>query len=175
MDVDYGNGNGPCAPVDDHRTSVVDTTILVALCVIDSDMQPLSGGITTLTLSVAYGPQLIAANMASNLTTDLASNPDWNEAGLGGAAAWDCNLLNGQASAPRAAPSPGTITCSTTSLTDHPVSGNVLLATLMLEATAPGTAVLSWDSATSILAGNTEPSCADGLTCLGATIVVVPD
>ena len=171
IDAVIGNGEGPCSPVDSQASSAIGSPVAVGLCIVDGAAAPVNGGFNTVTLTVSYAGPLGATNAASDLQTDLGGNPDWNEAGLGGNV-WDCNLLNAQATAPRAAPSPATITCITVSLADQAVSGNVLLATLTLEGSVPGTAVLSWDGDTSILAGPNEVTCADGITCLGATIVI---
>ena len=166
------NGAGPCDPVDENLAAAANTSVDLALCLINAGATPVNAGFNTVTLRLSYTGPLGATNAASDLQTDLGGNPDWNEAELGGATAWDCNLLNTQATAPRAAPSPATITCTTISLADQAVSGSVLLATLTLDAIAPGIAELSWGTATSILAGSTEVTCSDGITCLGASIVV---
>ncbi|MEX2246342.1 MAG: hypothetical protein WEC75_06615 [Dehalococcoidia bacterium] len=172
IDADAANGAGPCDPVDAEASVTAGTSVTVALCLIGADGAPVGGGLTSVTLRMTYAGPLSAANVAGDLKTDLQANPDWNEAGLGGAV-WDCNALNSAASAPRATPAPAGITCSTVSLTAQPVSGTVLLATLTLAAGAPGTATLSWDGGTSLLSGTVESFCGeDGIACEGATILV---
>ncbi|MEX2247667.1 MAG: hypothetical protein WEC75_13400 [Dehalococcoidia bacterium] len=146
--------------------------VAVALCLSGADAAPLGGAIRSVTLRVTYNALLSAADVPGDLLTDLDADPDWNDEGLAG---WDCNVLNSAAAAPRAEPSPATITCNTVSLTDYPVSGDVLLATLTLTAAAPGTAVLSWDGGTSVLSGAVESLCGEeGIVCEDATIVVSP-
>jgi len=173
IDAAPANGSGPCDPVDASYTVPAGATLPVALCLVNAAVYPVNGGINTVTLTISYTSPLSAINAPSDLLTDLSANPDWNESGLG--PVWDCNLLNASATAPRAAPSPAHITCNTVSLSDQPVSGNALLATLTLGAASAGIATVDWGTDTSLLAGALESICGIGdLECVGATLSVVP-
>jgi hypothetical protein len=170
IDTDITNGNAPCDPVDPVRTAPPNSDVQVGLC----QWNP-PAGITTATLTVDYSGPITGANVASDLNFDLDANPDWNEDGLGGTDRWDCNRLDALLSAPRAAPSPATMTCDTRALTDQPVSSPVLLAVLTLTTTHEnGVAQLDW-ILTSILSGSREGICHDSMQCLGATINVEGD
>jgi hypothetical protein len=126
-------------------------------------------------LAVAYTTPLQGVVVASDLTTDLDGNPDWNEAvSPGGTAAWDCNLLNNAASAPRPA-SPALLVCETTNLQDQAFAGTEHLATIRFQTGDAGTAELIWTGDTSLLSGADEVLCGSGIACIGAEISVGTD
>jgi hypothetical protein len=170
--IDADPTGTPCSPVDSSRSVATGASVSVALCLLNANQAPVNGGFTTATLRVGYTSPLSATDNAGNPTSGLGGNPDWNSAGLGGAAAWDCNLLNSADAAPSAAPSPANLTCGTTSFQDQAVSATAHLATLTFNAPgSPGISDLTWDSGTSVLAGFDEGSC-DTMTCAAAQIEV---
>lgn len=174
IDADPTNGAGPCDIIDAMRTVAPSTVFTVAVCMDGANLAPISGGFNTAQITMTYGPELTAANVASDLTTDLNSNPDWNQAGLSGPQSWDCNQLNNLAAAPKASPSPAFMSCTTTSSSDQPVTGTVLLATVTFTAASNGTTALTFGGVadTNILAGANEADCGSGFTCTSATIQV---
>jgi hypothetical protein len=176
IDADPGNGTGPCAPVDAARAINAGDVFQVGLCLLNSSSPPVGGGLTTLTLETAYTAQLSATNLVGDGVKDLATNPDWNESGLGGSAVWDCNALNSPVSAPRASPSPAVMTCSTVTFADTPVSGDLMLAMLTLTAADAGVASLSWGINTTVFGGFNDMACFDVgfivIGCHNASITV---
>ena len=174
IDADPTNGTGACNPVDARRTVATSVAFSVALCLQDSQLAPVNGGFNTTSIDVSY-TGISAADVASDLSTDLNSNPNWNDTGLTGPTTWDCNLANSTGAAPSASPSPATIVCSTVSANDQPVTGTVLLATLNFDPQAsPVTSPISWGpGSTSLLSGAVEAFCGDGtLVCVNASVTV---
>ena len=127
--IDADTTNGICTTVDTNRTVAAGTYLTVGICLLGG-----SGvtGINTVALSLPYDSGLSATNVASDLTTDLNSNPNFNE----GRDRWVVGLQSAEPfdSAPKASPSPATINCTTTNSSDVAVSPPLLLATLSLTA-----------------------------------------
>jgi hypothetical protein len=139
---------------------------------INPELAPISGGLTSLHLVFDYTPPLTGVVVTSNFGTDLNGNPDWNEAVSPGAS-WDCNVLNSQDTAPRAT-SPARIICDATDFANHPFSGTEHLATFSFNASSTtGTTTMSWNIETEMVAGSDGLTCAD-IACEGATITIVP-
>jgi hypothetical protein len=174
VDADPTNGSGVCDPVDSSRVVGIGVAFSVAYCLEDANLSPISGGFNTATLLLNYTAPLSGTVVAADNNFDLNGNPNWDETGLSGPQSWDCNLTQDSTGAPRATPSPARIVCATISANDQPVTGIEVLAILSFDAAGVGgTVPLSWDGATSILAGPNEVLCADdSLECLDATIDV---
>lgn len=168
IDADTSDG---CATIQSTANISVGTATSVGICIVNASAAPVSGLISTVDLSVIYSGPLTATNVAGNGTTDLNSNPDWNEA-VGGS--WDCNLFDGPSSAPRADPSPAILECGDSDLLDVSVSGNVLLGTLTFDAAASlGTSTLHLTGGLSSgVDGGANPVCGDGITCVDASITM---
>jgi hypothetical protein len=175
IDADPTNGSGPCNPIDTTTSVLPSDPVAVAICLEEADIAPLGGGFTSATLRVNYaGAGFSASNVTGNGTTDLDANPDWNEAGLGGAGVWDCNQLNISNSAPKASPSPADITCATNNVQNQAVPATAYLALLTFApAPASGALTLTFSSETSILSGFFEGFCGGDLACTGATVSVL--
>jgi hypothetical protein len=171
IDADPSNGDGAYATVDSMRTISQGASLAVALCLLNPELPPVNGGLTSLRLVVSYTTPPAGIVVAPNLSTDLDGNPNWNQAVSTGA--WDCNVLNSAGTAPRAA-SPSWILCDSTTLANQPFSGAEHLATLSFSAvSSSGTATISWSSETEMVSGSDGISC-DGVTlqCVGAEIIV---
>jgi hypothetical protein len=166
IDADTSDG---CATIQSTANISVGTATSVGICMVNASAAPVNGLISGVDLSVIYSGPLTATNVAGNGTTDLNSNPDWNEA-VGGS--WDCNLFDGPLSAPRADPSPAILECG--DLVDVSVSGNVLLGTLTFDAAASlGTSTLHLTGGLSSgVDGGANPVCGDAITCVDASITV---
>jgi hypothetical protein len=77
--IDTDLGNGVCSPVDASRTISESAQVSVALCLLNSSSSPLDGVLSIARLSVSYDSPLVGSSVASDLTRDIDSNPDWNE------------------------------------------------------------------------------------------------
>jgi hypothetical protein len=171
--IDADTSNGSCTTVDATRSVTTGSSFTVALCLLNAQAVPVSGGMNTITFEVDYGPELNAPNVAPDNTTDLDGNPNWNQAGLSSQQSWDCNLVNLAGGAPTGNPTPASIACATVSLNDEPVTGTELLATISFTAQGSGTSPLTWGDASSILSGVNEALCvAADIACVDASITV---
>lgn len=172
IDADPSDG---CGTLQGSRFVTTGTPVSVGICLMNSASPPASGLISGARLGITYISPLTASDVADDGTTDLDANPDWNQASLGGDAAWDCNVLNDPASAPSANPSPATITCESVGGVDRAVSGDALLATLTFNApSSTGTSPLILDNIELSLGDDPDASCNFGIICIGASIIVQP-
>jgi uncharacterized repeat protein (TIGR01451 family) len=185
MDFNLTNGGGPCAVIDPATPVLAGSAFQVGLCLTNFNNPPGDGTVTTTTLVVDYPGALVdAPDVAGNGTTDLDSNPDWNQAGstVPGGGNWDCNSLDGPASAPNGTPPPALIVCATSNVLPAVLNGTnpALLATLSFNAIGVGgpLAIDFADTAdpkpTALLGSGSELLCGVDITCVGGTIMVLP-
>jgi uncharacterized repeat protein (TIGR01451 family) len=180
IDADPTNGGGPCDPafIDASRTVFAGDSFQVAICLGDSDQAPINGLLNTSSLFMNYSGAFISApNEPSDLTLDLDSNPDFDQAAVDQAAqgTWDCNQVNALAGAPVGNPSPAKVDCTTSdannTVLDTPY---VRLATVDFDAVTAGISNLTWDNSTNLLSGVTNPQCDVDIICHDADIEVLP-
>ena len=186
MDFNITNGTGPCDPanIDAPSPVLAGSDMYVALCANNYADAPISGQITTPTLSVYYDDTKLG-HAADNgpydgdHAKDLDANPDYNQAqaGYGG---WDCNQLDNLAAAPVAYPSNALIVCSTAD-SNSKAMNSPLLAIMHLHAMAAGNNLTFRYGAsgdpkpTSILtSGGNEPVCGVDITCGSYQVTVLP-
>jgi hypothetical protein len=174
IDADSTNEGGPCAYIDAQRTISVASPPSVAFCLVNPELPPLHGRLLSLTLVVDYGSPLVGSPPVHDLSTDLNSNPDWNE-NVSTAAGWDCNVLNMPGTAPRAA-TPARIVCDSAGLEDQQFLSTEYLGTLSFEPVlVSGTSELRWNAETELVSGSSGFQCDDvSLHCVGATIITTP-
>jgi hypothetical protein len=169
--------SGPCNTIDDTRTVPRGTEFQVVICLDAAESPPTSGALTSLTLQLSYGPNLLAVARPDDGSTDLNGNPDFLEGPAVGGSDWDCNALDDPISAPRAEPSPTLLVCTTTDFApNETASGAVPLASLTLTALDSGQSEMAFGDVTGVLGGErgiVESLCMnDDIACDPATIVV---
>lgn len=174
IDADPDNDGGPCKSIDKSRTVSTGDQFTIAICLEAVGKPPVNGKLNTLAIEIAYGTNIAGLARSDDGTQDLNGNPDFNDGADTGGGGWDCNLLDDPRSAPRAAPSPALIFCSTDDAQDRQLAGDtVLLAVVTMQAAEAGTAQLTFGARTDLLSGNTESSCPENTTdCSGASIEV---
>jgi hypothetical protein len=175
IDFDPSTGSGPCDIVETTVDVDVDEVFDVAICIGDAQSAPVSGTLAGVQIQMPYGSALTGINVASDLSTDLEGNPNWNQGPELGGTDWDCNVTNTPGPAPRGAPSPAHIFCRTLDLMDNSIAGTqVHLATFSLQAADSGEEALNFDSNSIInnSIGVGAHVCGTHIACYGGTVLV---
>jgi uncharacterized repeat protein (TIGR01451 family) len=173
MELDMDTTNGICgASVDTARSVPAGANFTVAVCLTDGNLAPFSGDLVDMKNEVAYPAFVTAPDVIDDGSIDLNANPDWRAPAAG--AGWDCNQLDGPASAPSGSPSPATITCShTPPVAQALTSPSVELTRISFQATGTG-GPSPMTLTGNLLGSGSEVLCGIDIECIGGTIEVTP-
>jgi hypothetical protein len=169
IDADPDNGSGPCDIVDNTVSVSAGQQFEVAFCLESGERAPINAALNTLELRAAYTNQIGGVAGSGNGTTDLDSNPDFNQAAMGDD--WDCNVADDPRSAPQAQPEI-LIACTTNDFQDNAVPGSsVMIALVRLNAVSAGQASITFTDRVSLLSGNQEALCVENqIQCNDASV-----